>query len=406
MQAFKRGAVILLGLAAAWMSTQAATAQHQHGTQPAAKVELGTSAAVDREGKLWIVGKEASGQAQYVFVQTSSDGGKTWSAARRVQQHPEPVSAEGENRPKIAFGGGNDIYITYTKPLDKPYTGEIRMVRSVDGGKTYLPPVTVHANRDVITHRFESLIVDKEGRVYVAWIDKRDMHAALARKQRYAGAALYYAVSEDGGASFKGDYKIADHSCECCRIALALNPQGRPVALWRHVFEPNARDHALMELTPDGKLSTLSRASFDDWRVDACPHHGPGLAFSADGTRHQTWFNVSQGEGGVFYASTDATGKLGKPQRIGSAQAAHADVAVHGDNVVVVWKQFDGKATAILGKMSSDGGKAWAETTLAQTTGASDQPRLVASGAGIVLVWRTQNEGVQTVTVDRRQAWR
>jgi hypothetical protein len=247
------------------------------------------------------------------------------------------------------------------------------------------------------------MIVDREGRIYVAWIDKRDLHAAEARKRKYAGAALYYAVSEDGGASFKGDYKIADHSCECCRIALALDPQGRPVALWRHVFAPNVRDHALAELTPDGKPAKLVRASFDDWRIDACPHHGPGLAFADDGTRHQVWFNVKEGEGGVFYASADASGKLRKPQRLGSEQAAHAEVAVRGQDVVLAWKQFDGTSTAILARVSHDGGATWEDSELARTKGASDQPRLLAMESGIVLVWRTQSDGVLTTLADRRQ---
>lgn len=371
-------------------------AQHSHH----GKTELASSVAMDAAGRLWLVSKETADDGQYVVVQTSTDMGRSWSTARRVQEQPEPVSADGENRPKIAFGSKGELYITYTKPLAKPYTGEIRLVRSIDGGKHFAPPVTVHAHREVITHRFDSLIVDGEGRLYVAWIDKRDMHAAAARKKKYAGAALYYTVSEDGGASFKGDYKVADHSCECCRIALALNPQGRPVALWRHVFAPNVRDHALAELTPDGKPGAPMRASFDDWRIDACPHHGPSLAYAADGTRHQVWFNVKDNEGGVFYAATDASGMLGKPMRLGSAQAAHADLAVSGRDVVLAWKQFDGQSTAVLGKISHDGGKSWADVELARTRGVSDQPRLLNTAAGIVLVWRTQHEGVRTVMAD------
>lgn len=397
MRVFKYLVAALVSISA--MQLPSAFAQHAHGLRAA---ELGTSAAFDAQGRLWIASKESTAGGQYVALQSSDDMGKTWTAPRRVQQQPEPVSAEGENRPKIAFGSKGEIYISYTKPLAKPYTGEIRFVRSTDGGKTFAPPLTVHANRDVITHRFESLIVDREGRVYVAWIDKRDLHAAAARKQKYAGAALYYAVSEDGGASFKGDYKVADHSCECCRIALALNPQGRPVALWRHVFEPNARDHALIELPSDGKPGALSRASFDEWRVDACPHHGPGLAYAADGTRHQTWFNVKEDEGGVYYAATDASGKLGKPQRLGAAQASHADVVVRGHEVALAWKQFDGKSTAILGRLSQDGGQTWRDLELARTQGASDQPRLLAAESAIVLVWRTQNEGVRTVVMAGR----
>jgi len=401
MRVFDRGRIVFAALLLLCGIVNLAWGQQSmHAHMHAA--ELGTSVAVDSQGSLWIVGKEAAGVDQYVTVQTSTDMGKTWSEPRRIQQTPEPVSADGENRPKIAFGNKGEIYITYTKPLAKPYTGEIRFVRSLDGGKTFAPPITVHANRDVITHRFESLIVDREGRIYVAWIDKRDAQAALAHKRKYAGAALYYAVSVDAGASFRGDYKIAEHSCECCRIALALDAQGRPVAFWRHVFEPNVRDHALAELTPDGKPSAIRRATFDDWRIDACPHQGPGLAFSADGKRHQVWFDMKENEGGVFYAAADAAGKLEKPIRLGDAQAQHADVAVRGSDIVLAWKQFDGKASAILSRFSHDGGRTWQERELMRTSGASDQPRLLASASGIVLVWRTGDEGVRTIFADRR----
>lgn len=380
--------------AAVLLAGAGAPALAQHGAHAkAAKAELGTSAAVDRHGRLWIASKETAPEGQFVVVQMSSDLGKTWSPPKRIQASPEPVSAEGENRPKIAFGPKGEMVVTYTKPLSKPYTGEIRLVRSPDGGRQFLAPVTVHANRDIITHRFDSLIVDRAGRVYVAWIDKRDLERA---KGAYRGAAIYYAVSQDGGASFGGDHKIADHSCECCRIALALDPQGRVTALWRHVFEPNLRDHALAVLPPDGKVGSIERASFDNWRVDACPHHGPSLAFDARGRRYQTWFNVAGEDGGVFFAGADAGAKLGKPVALGSAQAAHADVAVHGDQVVLAWKQFDGKGTAILGRVSPDRGATWRDVELARTGGHSDQPRLVTTPGGIVLVWRTQ-DGVQVV---------
>jgi hypothetical protein len=390
MRVFKQ---LLFGIVVALVAAAAAA----HGKQ----AELGTSAALDAHGNLWIASKQGDADGQYVVLQMSADMGASWTPPQRILQAPEPISAEGENRPKIAFGRRNEIYVSYTRPLAKPYTGEIRFVRSIDGGKSFSAPLTVHANRDVITHRFESMIVDREGRIYVAWIDKRDMHAAQARKQKYAGAALYYAVSEDGGASFKGDYKIADHSCECCRIALALDPRGQPVALWRHVFAPNVRDHALAELTPDGRTGKVVRATFDDWRIDACPHHGPGLAFAADGTRHQVWFNLKQGEGGIFHATADASGTLTPPQRLGGAQASHPDVAVRGQDVVLAWKQFDGKSSAVLARISADGGRSWQERELARTEGASDQPRLVSGARGIWLVWRTQNEGVRTAAANK-----
>jgi len=374
-----------------------------HDRKMSSKADLGTSAAVDGQGNLWMASKETTGSGQqYVTLQVSQDMGKTWSNPTRIQREPEPIAADGENRPKLVLGKKGQIYVAYTMTLAKPYTGAIRFVRSLDGGRTFSQPITVHANRDEITHRFESMVVDKDDRIYIAWIDKRDVEAANARKEKYVGAALYYATSEDQGATFKGDYKIADHSCECCRIALTVNADGKPIAFWRHIFEPNARDHALIELTPDGNLPPLVRATFDDWRVDACPHHGPSIAYAPDGTRHQTWFNVKNDEGSVFYASANSNGVLSKPMKLGSAQAQHADVAVQGNKVAVVWKQFDGKVTAILAKVSNDGGLTWQDKSLASTLGDSDQPHLTTGPLGNVLVWRTKNEGVRTLLVDGR----
>lgn len=373
---------------------QACAQGHHHAGNDAS---LGTSAAVDPQGRLWIARTEPAAQGAYVVLQSTSDLGKTWTAPQRVQQEPETIEATGESAPKIAFGPAGQVYVSYTHPLGKPYTGEIRFARSIDGGKHFSAPATVHANRDLITHRFDSLVVDRTGRVYVAWIDKRDAEAARARQQSYAGAAVYYAVSDDAGASFKGDYKLADHSCECCRIALALDPAGTPVALFRAVYGKNIRDHAIATLSPDGKPAEPVRATFDDWHIDACPHHGPGLAFAADGSRHQVWFDVTKEQGGVFYASAPAGGKIGTPVRLGSDQAEHADVAVDGARIAVVWKQFDGDATSILLRHSNDGGKTWQEKTLARTTGNSDHPHLLRTPSGIVLVWRTQAEGVRVL---------
>lgn len=378
---------------------------HGHGTgAQAGSGDLGTAAAFDKDGRLWAVLKETNNGDQYVIVQSSADMGKTWTAPRRIQKKPEPVAASGEARPHIAFGPKGEIYVSYTSTVARPHIGNIRFARSLDGGKSFSEPVTAHANKDFVTHSFESLVVDGQGRVYVAWIDGRDAAQAKQRKERYTGSAVYYAVSSDRGATFKGDYKVADHSCECCRIGLSLNSQGNVVALWRHVFAPNIRDHAFAELKPDGNVSAVSRATFDDWRADACPHHGPSIAYTADGARHQVWFNGREDTGGAFYVVASPQGKLAAPVAIGGNHATHPDVAAQGKQVAVAWKEFDGKATAIVARLSDDGGKTWTQREVARTTANSDKPYLIHSPSGIVLIWRTQSEGIHVIPLAKGKA--
>ena len=381
----------------AWGTAMAGPAGHQHGAKAAKSPDLGTSVAIDAQGTIWTVSKETQNGAQFLVVKQSGDTGRTWSAPKRIMEQGEPIVADGESRPKLAFGPKGEIYITYSKPLAKPYTGDIRFIRSLDGGRGFEPPLTVHVNRDIITHRYDSLAVDPQGRVFIAWIDKRDVEAKRALKQAYTGAAIYYSVSSDRGATFGGDFKVADHSCECCRISLAVAPDGKVNAMWRHVFAPNVRDHAIAELTPTGAVAAPVRATFDDWRIDACPHHGPALAYAANGTRHQAWFGVKGEEGGVYYASAAPGAPLGQPVKLGSDQAAHPALLVDGASIVVAWRQFDGKATAIHGRMSHDGGGSWEERELASTTQASDYPHLLSTPKGIVLAWRTQADGMRIV---------
>ncbi|NSX12983.1 exo-alpha-sialidase [Cupriavidus taiwanensis] len=372
----------------------------QAGQAKAKMSELGTGAAFDRDGKLWIAYKDGP----HVAVRSSRDYGRSFSEARHVNATPEPVAADHESRPKVATGRDGEIYITWTQPLPKPWTGFIRFARSTDGGQTFAEPLTVHANRDQIAHRFDALAVDPSGRVFVSWIDKRDVAAAEARRQPYAGAAVYYAVSADHGKTFRGDYKIADQSCECCRIALTPTPDGKMLALWRHVFPPNARDHALALLGADGKATPMQRATFDDWRIDACPHHGPGASVSPDGTVHMVWFSVRAGKPTVSVGRW-RDGKLQAQRPLDDARAQHADIVALNDNdIAVVWKSFDGRQTRLSAMLSKDGGKTWQTRKLAGTGHDSDQPHLLQHAGRAYVLWRTEAEGFQVFALGQEGA--
>lgn len=352
---------------------------------------LGTSAALDTQGRLWIVRAEPAGRNAHVVLERSDDKGATWQPPIRVTTVAEPVSADGENRPKLDFGARNELYVAWTSPTSEKFTGDIRFARSLDGGKSWSAPMVVHQDRQVITHRFESLLVDGAGRIWMTWIDKRDLGEAQAAKRDYSGAAIYYAYSDDRGSSWRGDFKLADHSCECCRTALATDSQGRAVAMWRHVFPPNERDHAFAVLQPDGNGVVVERVTFDRWKIDACPHHGPSLAITADGVRHAVWFNQVNGEGRALYGRL--TGSMASGIQALPAGATHADIATSGNRVGVVWKRFDGSTTRVESWLSKDGGKHFSAGPILQTDGDSDQPRLVSDDDAMLIVWR-RAEGI------------
>lgn len=368
----------------------ASAADAMPGMAKAAKQELGASAAFAPDGSLLVATK----QGEHVMLYRSNDDGKTWSAPMAVNAQPEQISADGENRPKIAFAADGGLLVAWTRPLGKPYSGAIRLARA-DDGQRFSAPLTVHKDPAEITHRFESLLPTPDNKVILAWIDKRDLEAAKSGKKPYRGAAIYAALSTDGGRSFQPEYKLADHSCECCRVTSALDRDGAPLFMWRHVFEPNERDHALARLKTDGQVESVQRATFDRWKVDGCPHHGPSLVVDEQGMRHAVWFNQKDGAGRVFYGQLvpGAEVRVEGQRQVGGARAAHADMAAAGGKLAIAWKEFDGERTQLRAQVSSDGGKSFTEIALAATDAASDQARVIRRHDKLFVFWRTEKEG-------------
>ncbi|MCB1888871.1 MAG: exo-alpha-sialidase [Rhodocyclaceae bacterium] len=372
---------------------------HDHGTTAqgatpprAARPALGASAAFGPAGRLWAVHAEP----QHVVLSVSDDAGRHWSRVGPVNADPEPIAATGDNRPKIAFGKAGQLLVTWTQPLDKPYTGFIRLARAPSPGAGFAAPLTVHRDRQPITHRFDAITVAQDGRVVVSWIDKRDLAAARAAGSDYRGAAVYYATSRDGGVSFAAEQRLAEHSCECCRIALAPRRDGSIQALWRHVFAPNIRDHATARITEEGGASAARRATQDGWALDACPHHGPSLVEGPDGTLHAVWFTGAEGREGPWYGQLTDDG-MAHPMRLPDAGAAHADLAVSGDTVAIAWKRFDGTATQLRVLRSADGGRSWGEpVTVAQVEDASGQPFVLVHEGRFHVFWHSRAKPLGT----------
>lgn len=364
-----------------------------HGAAHRHRVQLAVGAAFAPDGKLWVVGLDEA--ARLMVRSADTQQSYVLGPPRYLDVGNDQISADGENRPKIAFGPRGQVIISYTQPLSKPYTGQIRFLRSTDGGLTFTPPATLHDDRQEITHRFESIAFDDRGDFHAVWIDKRDGVSApkVGNQSTYRGAAIYGKVSKDGGLTFGKDYKVADHSCECCRIALAPAPDGSIKALWRHVFEPNVRDHAFATLG-QATVGEPVRATFDDWQIQACPHHGPGLAPASGGGFHATWFGIKAGVAAVRYGrlNDDGTPQSSAVRALPDETAEHADVASSGDQVAVVWRSVNGRTTRLMAWLSVDGGRSFTLHRLDEVQGPNDHPRLVQKGAKMAVVWRNLQE--------------
>ncbi len=347
------------------------------------------SVRVGPDGDLWA----AFEYQRHVYLSRSQDRGQSFSPPVRVTTEEEAIEVNGENRPKLGIDGSY-VYFSWTRKLEGMFNADIRFSRSVDGGLTFEPPRTINDDGLVIGHRFDSLQIDEQGDLYLVWIDKRDLENARAEGQDYRGAAIYYSVSTDQGATFAANRRVADHACECCRIATTNLPQRGIAIAWRHVFEGQIRDHAFATLS-DGNVSELQRATEDGWQIEACPHHGPAMVRAADAL-HLVWFTAADDRPAAYHGRFDPkTGRLGHQALITSSATAHPSLLAADGRLVVIWKEQAADRTRIGMRNSIDGGLTWSSPQIiAETAGISDHPFLLPVGGTPHLVWHTAAEGL------------
>jgi hypothetical protein len=362
-----------------------AFAQGMHMAGMGDEPELGASAAFDAHGRLWVV----TVRDGHVLLQHSDDFGKTLGAPVEVNRVAEKIYDSGENRPKVALGPQGQIYVSWSEPLSKPYSGYVRFARSLDGGKHFSEPVTVNHDLAPITHRFDALAVAGNGDVVVAWIDGRNEVAAKAAGKSYPGKAIYYSWSSDGGKTFAPDHKLMDNSCECCRIALARGPDGTVATFFRGVYGDNIRDHAFALLRTGGTIDAPQRATFSGWQIAACPHQGPGLAIGASGVRHAVWYEASHGPA-IWYGQLDPGHPPKHVLKIGGPGASHADVAVHGRDVWLAWNRVSAQGFQLMARTSHDGGEHFgAPRVIASSKIAVYSPQLLVHRGRAYVAWNT-----------------
>jgi len=375
-----------------------ASAQMNHNHAPEAACEetelrcaTKVTPAFGPDGRLWLAWMAGG----HVLVASSGDGGQSFSSPVRVTKEKLSLDWGPDARPAMVLDRDGRISLAFPIFRDKAFNGQVLVSHSSDGGKSFAETVPITPNTE--SQRFEALALDADGTVFAAWLDKRNRAQIQQGDQKYVGAALFFAVSKDGGATYSDARMVKDNTCECCRIGLAFDGPGRPVVAFRDIFEGSMRDHAIVAFSDLDTPGEVHRVSQDEWQIAACPHQGPSLSVTAGGTYHVVWFTNGRARKGLFYASSRDGGKtFSDPLPIGQADRAPSRpfVLAGQQGAALVWKEFDGDRTVVNLMVSRDDGRTWSRPrTLASTTDASDHPLLVSDGRRTYLSWMTKADG-------------
>ncbi len=339
-----------------------------------------------------------------VSVAQSTNLAKSFSAPVKIAEHGKSLDAGSDARPQIVADKQGNIFLAYSFFKDANWNAQINTARSTDGGNTFTAPASLV--KDGSSQRFPSVLIKPDGSIFISWIDKRLVAAAKQGGEKRLGGSIAYSFSQDGGKTFQVERFANEASCECCRIGGSLDPNNNPVVIYRAIFPGGIRDQATQVITAKG-AEPIRRVADDDWKTDACPHHGPSIAVSESGKFHVAWYTQGSKRSGVFYASSTNQGaSYSKPSRIGAegSNIARPYLYSMGQQVWLVWKEFDGKRSSVYIKESSDDGNTWnSPRVLASTEGYSDHPLLLSHGDAVYLSWLTRADGYQLINVGQKK---
>ncbi len=350
------------------------------------------STAFGPGNRLWRIVPEK----KHVYVDYSTDLGKTFSAPVLVNKESQPIKVSGENRPAIAVDRSGRIYVVYAAEGNQPMT--LYFSVSTDNGQSFSTPSPLSDKASEANSFQGRLILSPSDKPYVFWHDERDR-----TDWRKPGNAIYYTTINGQSGQKSVSQKLSDNICECCRLAVAFDKDGQAVLLVRFIYPGGIRDHGLIRTSADGKEPFISRVTFDQWKIEACPEHGPAISISDDGHYHIAWFTQGSVRQGLFYAFSSDKGQhfssplpFGNPEKLPS----HPDIMAHGKHITLTWTEFDGAKTLLLVMQSNDGGQTWSQPKpIAEATTDIDYPLLLSNDQGIFISWNSKTGGYRLIPV-------
>lgn len=262
------------------------------------------------------VNHNANSQADVMLARFDNAGAEVGSPVKVNQQAGVATAWRGDP-PSVAVTD-RAVYVLWTARVeaqDKKGT-DLYLSVSHDQGKTFAAPTKVNDDTVPGAHGMHSLAVPHDGRIYVAWLDERNIQAPQPSEQAgghhmESNRDLYVAFSIDGGKTFSPNQKIASDACPCCKTALAVAPDGTVYAGWRQVLPGNFRHIAVASsINGAASFSAPVIVSDDKWVLQGCPVSGPSLSVAANGDLKVLWYAAGEGSApGLYYTESHDKGR-------------------------------------------------------------------------------------------------
>lgn len=294
------------------------------------------------DGGIYLVWVEHdTGKTADVYFQKFDADAKPTGEKIRINPQAGEATAWRGDPPTVAVAANGEIYVGWTSRVktEKKSGTNLYISASTDGGKSFAAPVKVNDDSEPASHGMHSLATDKSGKIYVAWLDERNIkmpaHAEIetgkietadefqyirahhtptpevkpAQEAAEPNSEIFYAVSTDGAKTFSPNKKISGEVCPCCKTSLLAAADGKIYVSWRQVLPGDFRHIAVASSTDGGEnFSAPAIVSDDRWQIAACPVSGAALAIAENDALKAAWFTAGKAGNAGLYAADSADG--------------------------------------------------------------------------------------------------
>ena len=319
---------------------------------------VGPSVRIDDEGRISLAWVEEDKETRTVLYARTEKWGGSIGAPVTVNQ-PTEAPYMRQEAPALA-GAGDEVFLTWalTHPkvtADKPFSNELRLSRSTDGGQTFLPSILVNDDEQVIGHSFDSIHVAPDGVVHVAWIDGRE-----GKKE----SGTFVTRSTDHGRTVSKNLKVDENTCVCCRTSLTTGADGTLYVAWRKILPGDLRETVVARSTDGGQtFATPVIVGQDRWVFPGCPHRPASIGTDRLGRLYVVWYTEGVDETpAVFLAYSDDRGDTFSPkQKLNVSKGTfpdHPQMAVDPEGrLVIVWEEQSPVRREVVMSLSLDRGQ-------------------------------------------------
>ena len=290
--------------------------------------------------------------------------------------------------PMLASNGNDLMAHILQKSTEGKYTYDIKLITSVDKGKSWSDLKILHDDGKQAEHGFVSLI-PYEDKFFVSWLDGRNAVSeeedTAAHHDGHQGAmSLRGAVVNKQGIK-TAEWELDNRVCDCCQTSAAITANG-PVVVYRDRSEEEIRDMSIVRFV-NGKWTEPKIIFNDHWKIAGCPVNGPRCV--AEGNNLAiAWFSSPDKKTQVnIIFSDDGGASFNKPIRVDEENSiGRVDVVMLDEkSAMVSWMEGAViKAARVYKDGKKDSSIVIASSSESRSSGF---PQMTKAGNNIIFAW-------------------